>query len=125
MPDQDETATPIKEKTNFWVKRVLKDSDGIVIPASALTELKLTYYDVVTPATIINSRDHQDVLHTNNVTLDSSGNLVWSGQVADSTLLSQSNAVEYREALFEWTGPSVGTGKWVIRLAIMNLTQVV
>lgn len=104
----------------------LKDSLGQPIAPSALSTLTLTFYDLANPTTIMNNRNHQNVLNTNNCTLNSNGNFVWAAQPADTTLLSQNSAIEYREALIEWTGAAdtIGSGKYVIRLAIQNLTNV-
>lgn len=120
----DLTATPIPEKASAWYTATLKDRVGTAIPAASLSTLTLTFYDLAVPATFINSRNQQNVLNTNNVTLDSSGNLVWTLQVADTTLGSQSNVMEYRVALFEWYGASVGYGKHEVLLAVQNLTNV-
>ena len=46
---------------------IIKDESSVAIAAASLTTLTLTLYD--SAGTIINSRNAQDVLNTNNVCL--------------------------------------------------------
>lgn len=54
----------------------LVDENGDALSYEVLDTLQLTLYDSKTED-IINSRDEQNVLNTNDVTLDCEGNLVW------------------------------------------------
>ena len=60
----------------------LRDKDGTAIPAASLASLTLTLTDAASGG-VVNSRDAQDVLNTANVTVNSSGGLVWTIQIAD------------------------------------------
>ena len=102
----------VREKSSGKYTAVLKDETGAVIPASALTAITLTLYDLATNA-IINNRDGQNVLNANNVTIDNSGNLVWSVQAADHALVRTSGRpLEKHRAVFEYTWSSGTKQDW-------------
>lgn len=82
---------------------VLKDDTDAVIPAADLTSLTLTLYLKSDASQKINSRNAQNILNANNVTVDSSGNLVWSMQAADNVIVDQSLEKEAHIALFEYS----------------------
>lgn len=68
----------------------LKDEDGTVIPSANVNTLTLTLIDKATRQ-VVNSREAQDVLNTNNVTLNAtSGLLTWSIQQGDTVLVKGS-----------------------------------
>ena len=81
----------------------LKDKSGAVIPAADITALTLTLYLQSNSATLINSRDAQNVLNTNNVTVSSSGVLVWSMQKADNEVVDQDLDKELHIGLFQYS----------------------
>jgi hypothetical protein len=60
----------------------LRDKDGAAIAAASLTSLSLTLTDAHSGG-VVNSRNAQNVLNANNVTVNSSGGLVWTIQIAD------------------------------------------
>ena len=60
----------------------LRDKDGAAIAAASLTSLSLTLTDARS-GVIVNSRNAQNVLNANNATVNSSGGLVWTIQIAD------------------------------------------
>jgi hypothetical protein len=96
----------VRERSTGVYTAVLKDEAGVVIPAASLASLTLSLYDVAS-ATILNERDDQDALNTNNVTVDGSGNLAWSVQPADHAVVStRANAIERHRAVFRysWSG---------------------
>lgn len=65
----------------------VKDETGTVIPLANVSTLTLTLMDLGTKE-IVNSRQDQDVLNTNNVTYHAtSGLLTWAVQQADTALL--------------------------------------
>ncbi len=92
------------------------------VPAAALQTLVLTLYDLTT-GTVINSRNAQNVLNTNNVTIDASGNLVWAIQGADNPIITATLAIETHIALFEaaWTG---GACTHEVSLPVRNVARV-
>lgn len=96
----------VRERSSGRVTAVLQDETGAVIPSSSLSTLTLTLYDVATN-TILNSRDAQNVLNANNVTVDGSGNLTWTVQPADHAVVStKPRARERHRGVFDftWTG---------------------
>ena len=115
----------ILEKTSPKITATIQDEDGTAIPAASLDTLTLTLYNLNDSAkTIINDRDAQDVLNTNNVTVDSSGNLIWSVQSLDTIIVGTQERENHR-AVFEWTYSS-GTknGKYQIDMEIKNLAKI-
>lgn len=101
-------------------------NDGVTpIPLASLLTLALTLYVLKSDGTqaIVNSRDAQNVLNLNNVTVHAtSGLLTWSIQAADTTLI-EAIPFERHIALFEWTTASVA-GKHELILVVKNLNQV-
>jgi len=90
----------------FW----LKDEDGDRIYKAALGTLNLTLYyynpdigssDRYHLATI-NSRYYQDVYDANDVTISTSGTIVWDVQADDNDKLDNSTEEELHVALFKW-----------------------
>lgn len=109
------TATLLSDKTD----------PTSTVAASSLSSLKLTLYDVCT-GDIINSREGQNVLNTNNVTVDEDGLLTWNIQGDDNQIVSTTLAAgEYEThiALFEWVWSS-GQGKEQIELMVEQLDKV-
>lgn len=101
----------------------IQDEAGVGIPAASLTTLVLTHYNKASGA-IIAGRDHQSVLNANGVTVDTSGNLVWTMLPADNPVLDQTLDNELHVALFEWTYASTKAGKHEVRFTVRNLTKV-
>ena len=86
---------------------LLQDSDDpqSVVPGSSLLSLTLTLYDVET-GQIINQRDNQDVLNTNQVTVDENGLLTWYMQPEDTIIVTDElppDSTEQHIALFTFT----------------------
>jgi hypothetical protein len=87
-----------------------------------LSTLTLTYFNYSTSATI-NSRSNQNVLNTNNVTVSDTGEVKWSLQTADTTVVDTTlddGKLERHEALFKWTttdsvASSARISIWIIR----------
>jgi len=103
---------PIQGEHNLYTA-TLKDETGTVILLASLASLVLTFRDKQT-GQIINGRDTQNVLNTNNVTVHAtSGLLTWQMQPADNVIFDASISVgdvEKHIALFKWqtTGGTVG-----------------
>lgn len=99
----------VPEQTTQKYTGTLKDENGAAIPGSALTTLTLTLYEASTHQ-IINSRNAQNVLNLNGVTVDSNGVLTWIMAPADNAHLGQAQR-ELHVALFEWTYDSGKRGQ--------------
>lgn len=101
-------------------------ADELPISGDVLLTLTLTVKQGYTRE-VINGRDQVNVLNTNGVTVDSTGHLVWSVAVEDSTILNRRLWQEPRWCLFEWTYVSASEIKtggfefliWVIRHAAL------
>lgn len=114
----DEDTTPEYQVT-------LLDFAGVAIPDGDLDTLVLTLCDQDTEA-IINSRDGQNVLNTNDVTV-SAGIVTWQLQAADTAMHNSDREAEIRVALWEWTySPSTETlrGKHETVIRLRNLAKV-
>ncbi len=116
---------PILEKTTPEITGIIKDEDGTLISSADLDTVTLTLFNLsdAPTCTIINSRTAQNVLNTNNVTIDTSGNLVWSVQPLDTAILG-TGSIENHRAVFEWTYNSGSkNGKHIIDMVIRNLIK--
>lgn len=115
----------IPEKTTKVITFVVADENDAPIPAASLSTLTLTLYPLRQPATTINARVAQNVLNTNNVTVDSGGNGRWESQPADNVIIESHLAVEIHRALFEYTwAGGTKSGKHEIDLYVQNLHRV-
>jgi hypothetical protein len=92
---------PVAEKTTQKYTATIKDENGTAIPAASLTTLTLTLYEQTTQ-TIINSRNQQNVLNLQGVTVDAQGLLTWVMTPADNAHLGVAQK-EQHVALFEFT----------------------
>ena len=106
-----DTTFNVQERNSYNLSFQLADEDGEDIALSSLTTLTLTLYytnprletsDSNHLATI-NNRYSQDVKNTNNVTVSSTGAVVWSVLPADSAKLDSTTSAETHVALFTWT----------------------
>ena len=64
----------------------LTDENGTAIAAANLSAFTLTLYEKSTE-TVINSRNAQNVLNTNNVTVDAAGVVTWTIQPGDTAII--------------------------------------
>ena len=109
------------EATSGRYTGVLKDDEGEVLNGGAVSTLTLTLYDLRTD-TIINSRDEQNVLNTNGVTVDGSGNFTWTIGPLDTPIVNSALAYEQHRAYFRWTyngGTSAGSQQ--VTMTIRNM----
>jgi hypothetical protein len=114
----------VNEKVTARYTADIQDDEGNAIAAATLTTLTLTLYDVET-GDIINSRNDQDVLNTNGVTVDGSGNLTWIIDADDNAIVTSTSKVEKHIALFKWTWNSgARDGKHEVNLHVKNLAKV-
>lgn len=94
----------------------LLDANGTAIPLANINSITLTITDAAT-GSIVNSRNSQNVLNANNVTVHAtSGALSWLIQPGDTTLLNSSSAYEEHIAEFTWTYETSKVGKHTHRL---------
>lgn len=115
----------ILEKSTAKVTTTVLDEDGVAIPGTSLDTLILTFFNIDdSNNTVINSRDGQNVLNANNVTVDSSGNLIWLMQVLDNIIVASTGKTERHRAVFEWTYSSgTKTGKHIVEVSVINLVK--
>src|SRR3972149_6046041 len=122
MPDPQ--TFHVNEKSTAQYTATIVANDGVTPLASAtLTGLVLTLYVIKQDGTegIVNSRDAQNVLNANNVTVSVGGLLTWIVQVADTTLV-EAIPFERHIALFEWAWPS-GAGKHDVVVRVRHLRE--
>jgi len=114
------------EQTTPKYTATITDDAGNAIPAASLSSLALTLYVIKTDGTTgyVNSRNAQDVLNLNNVTVDANGLLTWSMQVADTTLV-EALPYERHIALWEWGwAGATKFGKHELIVTVRNLGEV-
>jgi len=116
----------ILEQTTPVITATVRDEAGVAISGVNLTTLTLTLYSRNDPSyPIINTRDAQDVLNVNNVTVDANGLLTWALQSGDTTMYDESLDIETHRAVFEWTyNAGARNGKYMIDMPIRNLAKV-
>lgn len=116
----------ILERSSRRITFQITDENDAGVPAASLTSLTLTLYPVRAPDMVINGRDGQNVLNTNNVTVDASGNGVWDMQPADNQIVDGSQAIELHRALFVWTwAGGAKRGPYELDLYVTNLHRTV
>jgi hypothetical protein len=116
--------TVVNEKsTAKYTADPLTDENGDIIPAANIVSLTLTLCEIP-GATIINARDDQDVLNTNNVTVDSAGILIWTMQEADNIIVNSALDTEVHRATFKMTFNTTGKATWDIDVSVRNLSKV-
>ena len=116
------------EKSSSKITAKLVDEDNSVIPlsgANSLSGMTLTLYSMSDSptCTIINSRNSQNVLNINNVSIDSLGNFIWNIQPEDTAILDSTLAEELHRAIFTWNYGSK-TGRYVIDFRVVNLEKI-
>ena len=114
----------VAEQTTRRYTATIQDETGAAIPAASLTTLKLTLYDRATGA-VINTRDDQNVLNANDVTVDGNGLLTWTMKPADNPILNDALAQEHHVALFEFTYASgAKRGQHEVDFVVRNASKV-
>lgn len=112
----------VTERTVAQYSGKLIDEKQAPVPAATLTSLTLSLYDRIT-GTYINSRNLQNVLNANNVTVDTTGNIVWQIQPGDNIILDDSLLTETHIALFEAIWPN-GRVDHEVELVVRNIKTV-
>ena len=115
------------ERSSGSIEGDIVDREGDPVLAASLTAAELTLYDIDTGAGggsprpgILNSRDAQDVLNTNNVAIDNDGHFIWSVQPADNVIVTARRQIERHRAMFyfEW---ATGEFRFECELDVVNL----
>lgn len=113
----------LEKSTGLYEFDLLKE-DETPFSLSEIEALTITYYDLDTE-TIINSRDDQDCLNTNDVELDAAGHLIWEIRTEDSVLLDSRKELEQHIVLFTWTWDTgLRKGRHEVQFPVRNLTLV-
>ncbi len=113
----------INEASTAVYTAVLKDENAAVIPAASIDVLTLTLSNVADDA-IINSRNGQNVLNANNVTVTAGGVLTWTMQPADTAIIDATRTLETHRATFQMQFNTVSFSTWDVDLVVRNLGKV-
>ena len=98
MSHDVETLEIIEETTPDYEGTLFDKDEVTVIPGSVLDSLTLTYFQEYSEV-IINSRNGQNVLQVNGVTVDELGRIRWTLSLADAVILDDSLHQEHRRKL--------------------------
>lgn len=123
MPKRTVITDPIREKKTALLVAYLIDENDVAINGTLLDTLKLTLY-VKGSGVIINNRAAQDVLNTNNVTIDSAGKITFQMQAADNAIADVTKNYESHIAFFEWSWGGTKSGGHEIEFKVENLLKV-
>lgn len=104
----------------FQLNKVDTASTGTLALGELLT-LTLTLYEAES-GTILNSRDIQNILNINNVTISTTGLVRWQVQPADTAIIG-TGLIEEHVALFRWTW-AAGQQSEEIHFYVKNITKV-
>lgn len=117
------TSFHVTERTVAQYSGKLVDEKGIGVSSAALLTFTLSLYDRRS-SSFINSRQQQSVLNTNNVTVDTLGNVLWQIQPEDNVILDDTLLTETHVALFEaiWSG---GRAEHEVELVVRNIGTVI
>lgn len=108
---------------DYTARLVDPGNAGAAIPGSALATLTLTLYNADTRAgAIVGARNKQNVLNTNDVTVDGTGLLTWHIQPADLAIQNARRFFEQHVALFEFTHTN-GAGSHAVALSVENVRR--
>lgn len=97
----------LNEKQTALYSFSIKDETGVAIPGASLTALTLTLRMVPSGA-IVNTRNAQNVLNLNDVTVDGAGLVTWIIRIEDVTIQNDTLDTEVHRALFVFTWTSGG-----------------
>jgi len=119
------------ESSSRTVTFTLLDNADVAIPLTAISTAQLTLYDMDTyvpgaspAAGIINSRDAQDVLNTNNVTIHATSGLVtWAMQPDDNVIVTVRRQIERHRAEFRFVTTSGAELDYQFEVEVVNLRK--
>ncbi|MDO8357284.1 MAG: hypothetical protein Q7U76_12915 [Nitrospirota bacterium] len=100
----------------------LRDSAGIVVPASLIDSATLTVQVVHTGA-IVNARSAQNVKNANNVTISEEGRITWSMQPLDAAIADDTKLIEVHRALFRFVWNGTREKPYEVDFEIRNLSK--
>ena len=120
----------VNEKTALPITATLKNSAGTAITLAQIDSIEMTLVNVLETtlaSSIVNSRQKQNVLTTNDCTMHAtSGLFTWNVQVEDTTILG-TTPIGKRESHLATITVTWDTDKQMqqeIELAILNLRNV-
>lgn len=102
MPDIERFI--VHEKESRFYDLTFTDQTGTQIALASMSALTLSLFlKDSDPIIYINSRNGQNILNANNVTIDSAGKITWAIQPADSAMQNADAQVEVHVAIFTLT----------------------
>jgi hypothetical protein len=111
---------PQAERSSGVITATLNDETGAPVPLASMTALTLTLYDQATRG-ILNSRQNQNVLNANNVTMGAANGLVtWAVQPADQACVSGKDETHVALFVAKWAA-GAKEHAWEVRLVVDNL----
>jgi len=117
----DTTVGPFRENDSAELSMTFIDNTETPIPGSALLTATLTLYtEEDDDLTIINSRDHVDILSM----IDEDGVFTFALDPEDMAILEDDLLIERHRALIEWTWPLGQRGSYEIRIVVSNAAKV-
>lgn len=114
----------VPEGVSAQITGQFNDETGTAIALATLTAVTLTLYDQ-SSGTIVNLRDHADILNANGGVITATGGLTLTLSYADGALISQTPDYETHVALIEWSwNAGAKRGKAEVVFSVVNLTKV-
>lgn len=130
MPTPILLTTTLLEATTGTYSFPLQDDSGQAVLPGFIETMTLTLIDLDSDQ-VLNGRDHQDVLNTNNGTLTSTigispvTTMSLALQPADTVILNPTRRVEYRVLTFRWTWNSgTKTATHCVQFGVENVPHV-
>jgi len=121
------TRIRVNEASTQTVEFDILDENDAGVPAASLTSATLTLYDMdmadlaSSPRTgILNARDAQDVLNTNDVAINASGHVVWTMQALDNVIVTARRQLERHRAAFDFVWPT-GAFRFDVEIEVVNM----
>ena len=119
--------TEIFEGTTGTYSATLKDETDVAITGLPFTGVRISYYSK-SSGNIVNSRNNQNILNLNNVTITAAGAFSWKLQEADVTVADspKPDRVTHRaEIVVEWNDVASGPRQTthVVDIPIKALTK--
>lgn len=113
----------VNEKATAIYTANLQDENGTAIGSGAIDSLSLTLSNAA-DGSIINSRNGQDALNANNVTVTGGGVLTFTLQPADTAILDDAVEYETHRATWQMQFNTVSFANWDIDIVVRNLSKV-